>query len=153
KEEQPSIEALTLATQCMEEAFEVNPSVRDRLDRVLATTAGDDARCLLAQQRLKLRIRKLFRNEDRCLLDDSLITCAEYQLFLDDMLLSGINLMPEHWQTRGYLSEMATKPVSGVRASDATAFCLWLTDREDKDCTFRLPLMSEASWNPVRLVT
>lgn len=152
KDEHPSIEALTLATQCMEEAFEVKPHLRDQLDRVLATTAGEDARRLLAQQRLKLRVRKLMRNEDRWLVDDSLLTCAEYQLFLDDQRSADMDLTPEHWPTGAYLSDRATKPVDGVRSSDARAFCAWLTDREDRGCTFRLPTENEASAEPLRLV-
>lgn len=152
QDEQPSIEALTLATQCMEEAFEINPELRDRLDRVLATAAGGDARRLLAQQRLKIRLRKLYQNEERCLSDDSLVTCAEYQLFLDDFASSGSDLTPEHWPAPGYLSEIATKPAQGIRASDALAFCAWLTNREERDCLFRLPTKAEAASNPIRVV-
>jgi NACHT domain len=150
--DRPSIEALTLATQCMDEAFEVDPQLANRLERVLSATKAQDVQRLVAKQRLKLRVRKLMRSDESFLLDDSLVTVAEYQLFLLDMAAKGAyRFGPDHWSGDDYLSESAARPIEGVRGTDAEAFCTWLTEREANDCAFRIPDLGEAMANPLLL--
>lgn len=151
--DRPSIEALTLATQCMEEAFEVDPALAQRLEHVLSTAKTQDIQRLLAKQRLKLRVRKLMRSDETSLLDDSLVTVAEYQLFLNEMSAKGLQMGPDHWTADDYLSDNAAKPIEGIRGSDAETFCRWLTEREANDCTFRIPTLSEALANPLILAS
>jgi energy-coupling factor transporter ATP-binding protein EcfA2 len=59
---EPTIEALTLAAGCMEEAFEVRPDLRHKLEAVLEEAHADGAKRLLGKQQLQLRLRRLLRN-------------------------------------------------------------------------------------------
>lgn len=151
--EQPTIEALTLATQCMEEAFEVNPDVALRLESVLSKAKALDAQRLLARQRLKLRIRKLMRSDETHLVDDSLVTSAEYLIFLDECSSNGVDRRPDHWISQEDDAENAARPIEGVRRGDAEAFCMWLSERESSGCLFRIPTFQETVASPLNLTS
>jgi len=81
--------------------------------------------------------------------DDTLITCAEYQLFLDEMRVQGKYHQPDHWASDQFPVGQARAPVLGVRYSDAEAFCAWLTQHEGGEWRFRLPTAEEAATRPL----
>ena len=85
----------------------------------------------------------MFRLDDNVYIDESLITCAEYQLFLDEMRALGHYHQPDHWQTHRFSSGQARQPILGVRLLDAQAFCTWLTEHEKGQWNFRLPTPEE----------
>jgi len=91
----------------------------------------------------------MLRIDDNTFIDTSLITCAEYQLFLDDMRAQGKYFQPDHWTECQFPAGHAHNPLLGMRPSDALAFCTWLTGREQGGWGFRLPTPEEASTYPL----
>lgn len=70
------------------------------------------------------------RIDENTYIDDTLVTCAEYQLFIDEMRTLGKYYQPDHWTSYQFPEGQAREPILGVRQSDAIAFCEWLTKRE-----------------------
>jgi hypothetical protein len=87
--------------------------------------------------------------DDRREIDLTYLTCAEYQLFLDDMLAQGEWRQPDHWTDCAFAKGQAGEPVCGMRYEDAIEFCKWLTRRQGGGAEFRTPFASEAEkWQP-----
>ncbi len=76
---------------------------------------------------------------DETALAASLVTCAQYQLFLDAQRLVGRFCQPDHWKAAAMPEDQGFRPILGVRASDAQAFCQWLTEQETQGWQYRLP--------------
>ncbi|MEM9274317.1 MAG: hypothetical protein AAGA80_15345 [Cyanobacteria bacterium P01_F01_bin.143] len=99
---------------------------------------------LAANVLLKRRLNKLVRIDNNVEIDLDFITCAEYQLFIDDMRQEGKNRQPDHWILERFPFGNAKKPITGVRAGDAEEFCQWLTQKESvSGFRYRLPSLSE----------
>lgn len=99
---------------------------------------------LAAQVKLTRRLKNLLRIDEATEIDMGYITCAEYQLFLDEKRENGENLQPDHWSDERFLPGDAKKPVVGVRVSDAEVFCEWLTQHyAAPGFRYRLPTVSE----------
>lgn len=74
--------------------------------------------------------------------NSKLITCAEFQLFLDE----NPDFAPDHWQEPRFPKGEGKKPLLGLTSSAAQAFCNWLTQREsDTGWFYRLPEIGELS--------
>lgn len=100
---------------------------------------------LAANVLLSRRLKNLLRIDDNVGIDMRYITCAEYQLFIDEKREAGENRQPDHWESYIFPSKDAKKPITGVRASDAEAFCEWLTHHHSlPGFRYRLPTLSEA---------
>jgi len=84
------------------------------------------------------------RIDENTHIDDTLVTCAEYQLFIDEMREQGKYYQPDHWTSYQFPEGQAREPVLGVRHSDAVAFSDWLTRRENIQWDYRLPTQAEA---------
>lgn len=101
---------------------------------------------LAANVLLARRLRNLVRVDENIEIDKYYISCAEYQLFIDEKLETGQNYQPVHWVSHKFSPGNATNPVAGVRASDAEEFCEWLTNRNlALDVRYRLPTPDEAN--------
>ncbi|HEX7679408.1 MAG TPA: NACHT domain-containing protein, partial [Thermoanaerobaculia bacterium] len=121
-----SATALALALECGEEARELRPDVRARLDQVLSDEVESpyvERRRIVAEALLARRLRSLVRLDDNRYIDDALITHAEYQLFLDELHGRREFRQPDHWTAYQYEAGSAKGPVVGVRPSDAEEFC------------------------------
>ncbi|NES19514.1 MAG: formylglycine-generating enzyme family protein [Symploca sp. SIO3E6] len=106
---------------------------------------------LAANILLSRRLKNLVRIDDHVEIDLSYITCAEYQLFIDEKRQAGVNRQPDHWQDYGFPLGDARKPITGVRASDAEEFCNWLTQQQSTlGFRYRLPTLAEAKENPAK---
>lgn len=69
-----------------------------------------------------------------------LITCAEFQLFLDE----NPYYTPDHWRESHFSKGNGKKPILGLTANAAQAFCAWLTQHEgDTGWIYRLPEIGE----------
>jgi hypothetical protein len=90
------------------------------------------------------------RIDENTYIDDTLVTCAEYQLFIDEMREQGKYYQPDHWIAYQFPNGEARKPIIGVRHSDAEAFCEWLTRRGDGEWKFRLPTQKDVDTFPVK---
>ncbi len=146
EDEHPSVPALTLAIECLEEAREVQPEVRTQLEDVLAQGVEDPnggRRRIVAEALLALRLRRMVRVDEDRYVDNSLITHAEYELFLDERRAQGKCHQPDHWSGHKFPPGQGRTPVVGVRPSDAIAFCQWLTQREPGEWRYRLPMAGE----------
>ncbi|MBN1139871.1 MAG: NACHT domain-containing protein [Anaerolineae bacterium] len=142
----PNIPALTLAIECQEEALRLQPALRHRLEKVLSegVESPDLARRrLIAEALLALRLRHMVRVDEDHYVDNTLVTHAEYEIFLAEKRSEGEFYQPDHWMDYQFSVGDGRKPVVGVRPSDATAFCAWLTRREGGEWRYRLPWADE----------
>ncbi len=92
------------------------------------------------------------RIDENTYIDDTLVTCAEYQLFIDEMREQGKYYQPDHWTSYQFPKGQAREPILGVRHSDAVAFCDWLTQRENQGWKYRLPTQEETTNFPINLL-
>jgi energy-coupling factor transporter ATP-binding protein EcfA2 len=136
-----SIDALTLALLCRNEALEIKPDISQQLEEMLAhglSHAAMESRRIISETLLNLRLRGMLRMDENKYVDDSLITNAEYQLFLDDMREGDEYCQPDHWLSYQFPDGEGRMPVLGVRPADAVAFCGWLTQRDKSGWSYRL---------------
>jgi len=91
----------------------------------------------------------MYRIDENTLIDKSLITCAEYQLFIDETRTQGKYFQPDHWSSFQFLAGQSQLPILGIRPSDAKAFCVWLTQRETGVWCYRIPTSAEAADYPL----
>lgn len=97
---------------------------------------------LAAEVKLKRRLKNLQRIDEKREIDQTFISCAEYQLFLDEMRMEDRFYQPDHWTEFHFPKGSALQPVAGVRAQDAKEFCTWLSQKENKK--YRCPTLTEA---------
>jgi hypothetical protein len=91
------------------------------------------------------------RIDENTYIDDTLVTCAEYQLFIDEMREHGKYYQPDHWTEYRFPKGRPQQPILGMRPSDAVAFCEWLTDRQE-GWNFRIPILEETQKFPVSTI-
>lgn len=82
-------------------------------------------------------------------LNENLVTCAEYQVFVNAMRGQDKYHQPDHWNAYKFPEGEADEPVLGVRPSDAVAYCTWLTGGEKDGWKYRLPTRREADRSPL----
>ncbi|WP_420065098.1 SUMF1/EgtB/PvdO family nonheme iron enzyme [Microcystis aeruginosa FACHB-524] len=98
---------------------------------------------------LKRRLNNLLRIDNNLFIDKSCITCAEYQLFIDEKRELGESYQPEHWKGYRFPPGYAQKPITGIRASDAEKFCEWLTQKQSElGFRYRIPTLTEIEEHP-----
>ncbi|MHB8595704.1 MAG: NACHT domain-containing protein [Ktedonobacteraceae bacterium] len=142
----PPASVLALIGACLEDADFFQPSLRVQIEHLLEGHLEDPnpaKRQIAAKARLRKRIRAMIALEKGTYIDTSLVTCAEYQLFLDAQQREGRYCQPDHWQTAAAPEGQSREPVLGVRATDARAFCQWLTENDQEGWLYRLPLQRE----------
>ncbi len=92
----------------------------------------------------------LLRIDENVEIDMSYITCAEYQLFIDEGLKANEHRQPDHWKSYRFPPGDAKKPITGVRSSDAKEFCEWLNQQQSVlGFKYRLPTLAEVEEYPV----
>jgi hypothetical protein len=143
----PSVDALVLAAECVvDEDAAIDPAVRARLEALLGEESGrGDAQRqrLLREVRLKLRLHRMARLGAAAYVSHTLLTNAEYQLFVDEVAQAGEFRHLDHWNAKCPRANEATWPAVGVRASDARRFCDWLSERDREGWRYRLPAVGE----------
>jgi len=146
-----TVQSLTLAAECLDVAQELDPELRQRAFEQLTEgmESNDPARRhIAAEVQLSRRLKLLHRIDERCEIDLSFLTCAEYQLFLDHKRAQGKHHQPDHWKDYRFSTNEGRSPIKGIRAEDAIAFCVWLTSRKGGSVRYRLPTPDEANKNP-----
>ncbi len=150
--EKPSVVALTIASDCLEEAAIIDPEVRRQLERTLHEGIESEDSLIArmaAEVKLALRLNRLFRVDDNVEIDLSNVTCAEYQLFIEDKLKEGSYRQPDHWKAVRFVKGEGALPVAGIRAGDAREFCEWLNQGHNlPGYRYRLPSPSEVAVRP-----
>jgi hypothetical protein len=147
----PTAAALSLAIQCLEEAHQVQPRLRELTEKILLQNAEDpdpEMRKIIAQALLSNRIKHLAALSPSISIDSKPLTNAEYQLFIDEMLWRGKgDFHPIHWSEKSFPPGTAHMPAFGLLPEDALAFCGWLTEVHagSGEWYFRLPLKHEVA--------
>ncbi len=148
-----SVPALVLALECKEEALSVQAETAKSLEDLLTSgleNADSQRRRVTAEAILARRLKQMVRLTGEIYVDSSLISCAEYQLFLD-LQARGSWHQPDHWEQTSFKAGLAQEPVLGIRCSDAQAFCAWLTQRESGIWQYRLPKAGEVKPENIHL--
>lgn len=143
------VPALMIAADCLDESRELDPLVRKATMNLLINDleSSEQARQQLAAEvQLSRRLNKSLQPiDERIKIDMGYVTCAEYQLFLEDMRNQGMYYQPDHWCSHRFPAGEARKPIAGVSLEDASAFCEWLTRRQSGGGgRYRLPRPDEA---------
>jgi energy-coupling factor transporter ATP-binding protein EcfA2 len=138
----------------LDEVAEVRPEIRRALlDKIEIGLEADDPEIseIAAHVKLSLRLNKALQPlDDHIFIDSSLISCAEYQLFIDAMREQGKNRWPLHWSGHHFATGHSSRPVTGMRMQDAQTFCRWLSARDGGlGYNYRLPARSEAAAKPL----
>lgn len=94
---------------------------------------------------LEQRVQRLLDSKEEIVVDNTLISIQEYQLFIADELACGQLRQPDHWMSPSNPIGLANDPITGIRPADAKSFCDWLTRRTSMKGQFRLPRQSEVS--------
>lgn len=136
-----SMTATLLAFECADEAGEVAPELRDRLDQLFASAFAPDVaidrRRQIAGALVAQHLRRLVPVGDGARVSVEPVTTALYWLFLQDH--------PEHLPDGcTELRPSVQTAVRGVRGSDALAFTAWVNDVLRGEAEFRLPTRPEA---------
>jgi hypothetical protein len=145
----PSAKALSLAIQCLEEAQQVKPELRETAERILLVYAEDaepEIRTIIGQALMSNRLKHLSALSPTIFIDTKLVTNAEYQIFVDDMLFRGSgDFHPVHWGQKSFPTGTAHQPVTGLSPDDSLAFCEWLTELHagSGEWYFRMPVKNE----------
>jgi predicted NACHT family NTPase len=122
----PSVDVMALAYDCLEECLRVDAKVRQqliqRLEDGLESTDPETFK-LAARVRLIRRFRNLVRINEELEIDNSYITCAEYQLFLDE---TRERCQPQYWRSNRFPAGDAKKTITDISWENAHRFCVWL---------------------------
>ncbi len=125
-----SISALALAYDCVEEGAEVDPNVRQALLNALEaglTSTNPEEFKLAVDVMLTRRLRRFIRVDDALQIDNSYVTWAEYQRYLENsevkaLLSTDMSPPLEKKVPTGQTSQ----PISGISREEANHFCAWL---------------------------
>ncbi|MFL7808335.1 MAG: NACHT domain-containing NTPase, partial [Anaerolineae bacterium] len=142
----PTPEALNLLVSCVRESKDLSHGVQRRFEGMLQVWIEDTdphRRQSAAEALLSLRLDRFGPDN----VAQHLVTHAEYQIFLDERRERGRYLQPDHWLDYRFPPGLGTRPVVGVRLSDAAAYCEWLTQRGDGAWHLRLPRVGEGKKN------
>jgi hypothetical protein len=138
----PTVKALTLAIECVEEARAVEATLRIAVNSIITSGVEDpdsERRRLAGETMLNLRLRSMIRLDDNRYIDDRLISVSEYQLFSDLQHAEGRLRQPDYWSSFTPPLRTTKDAVVGTRFSDALAFCSWLGERDSGGWLFELP--------------
>ena len=119
----PTRDSLSIAYDCAEEGKSLEPQTRARLEEFSLESADADIAQLAARVKLTRRLNQLLRLDDETQIDRSLISRAEYQLFLIEQgIWFGKDKTAKPW----YTPENPLRPETGISLNDALEFCRWL---------------------------
>lgn len=130
-----------LALECLNEADRISPATLNEIARIIRTGLQDiTARRIMQKALAEIRKERELRLNETKYVDTSLITHAEYQIFLFDHYDQNRFHQPDHWLDLQFAADNAVLPIVGIRAQDALAFCAWLNEQELTNAwRFRLP--------------
>ncbi|KYF57927.1 hypothetical protein BE08_25910 [Sorangium cellulosum] len=146
-----TVEALTLASECLEEAQRLEPTLRATAEQRLVDaleSADGYRRRLAAETLLNRRLRSFVSMDEERAIDPTYVTCAEYELFLNEAGLGDEHRRPSSWRSGGVPLGPAQAPLVGVPLKEAVTFVEWLNRRQGGEAVFRLPTSEEAARSP-----
>jgi hypothetical protein len=147
---EPTLASISLAVDCLEESREIDPAWRAKIDEFLQRGVEDedpDKFRLAAQTLLARRMQRFVNIAERVFIDSTLLTHAEYQLFLDEKRATSRHLQPEHWTRHRFMPGQGMTPICGILGAEAREFCEWLCQRTLY--RFSLPDLETSRENPL----
>ncbi len=147
--EKNTVGSLKLALDCAEEGLRIEPLVRQQLeDKLEAGLESSDEEIfkLAAEVKLAKRLSQFLRIDENREIDNIYITCAEYQLFLDESKKKRQERFP---------SGNAKEPKT-ANGWEAWQFCGWLSDKmnsqegQKEKYYYRLPTSTEVQDYPAK---
>jgi energy-coupling factor transporter ATP-binding protein EcfA2 len=143
-----SVEVLMLAIECNEEKLEAQAHVSLQVNEILDKGVEDpdpERRRIVAEALLSRRLQQMvYLHDDEVYVDTSLVTCTEYQLFLDNQLVQDYTYQPLHWQSNTFSPGESREPILGIQPRDAFTFCSWLSEPDAGAWHYRLPTKEES---------
>jgi hypothetical protein len=145
--------------QLLKQHYQHNERLIQELNQLIANSRTEKinpavSESQTAQTRLALRLEGLQPIDSHTQIDLEYLSCAEYQLFLDEMRQQHKYYQPDHWDGYHFPAATTNQPVTGLRGEDGQAFCEWLTRRQSQPgIRYRLPKLSEALKYQVDLPT
>ena len=149
----PTVNSLTLALDCLQERLKVEPAIREELEEMLEAgleSSEPQIAELAAEVKLSRRLNNLFKIDENLEIDTGYITCAEYQLFVNEWLYFGDR----------FQAGSAKKPITDMSYHNALGFCAWLSskaqwlgveNKEDRgNYYYRLPTATEVRDHPAK---
>ncbi len=125
--EKGTVNALKLALDCEEEGLRVDAEVRQQLrqkiDEALESNEAERFK-LAAEVILARRLSQFLRLDEGLEIDAGYVTCAEYQLFLDE------TRGEQEPYTKCFKAGDAKKPITGLSWEERYKFCQWLLDNK-----------------------
>ena len=138
---------LKLAYDCLQEGLNVRPALQQELELPIEAYLESYHPEIFrgaASLKLQTRLNRLLRANSSFALDNSYITCVEYQLFIDEKRKVGQYRQPDFWRDARFPPGASTEAIAGIRASDAEEFCEWLTRQfAGFGVRYRLPSRAE----------
>ncbi|MBG1261364.1 GUN4 domain-containing protein [Nostoc commune] len=151
----PSLDVWAVTYDCLEESLKVDVDVRQELIQRLEEgleSNDEDTFKLAVQVRLIRRLRNFIGINKKLEIDNIYITCAEYQLFIDETGETGNS---PYLQSNRFPVGDAKKNMTGISWENANRFCVWLKSWEknrestsqpnDSSFYYRLMTQEEAS--------
>jgi len=154
QEDPPKASALSLAIDCVAEAYKLEPLLREKFERIIdqsIESTKQEPRKLAGNAKLSSRLRWMTQIQDRVSIDNDLVTHVEYQIFLDELQNLGEYYFPDHWIENKFPDGHGKDPVLGIRPTDAQRFCEWLTQRDIWQSRYRIPQESENEAHPLQI--
>lgn len=146
-----TISALTLASDCLDEAQSLDETIRREAEQFLKAALDSpvaERRRLSAEVMLLRRVRTLLELDEERVLDSGYLTQAEYQLFIDEMRSKGSFVQPVHWSASHFVLGQGMQPVTGVALPDAAEFLKWLMSRVGRGL-YVFPKSEEVKAQPI----
>ena len=145
RDDPPKVETLVLALECREEMQEAEEGVRDRLDEIVEKGVEDPERWrVCAEAMLHMRLRNLVALDEKRSVDPSLLTNAEYQLFLDQKSSDPRRFEPLHWKGPRFEPGAGKSALGGADQWLGDLCCEWLNERDGAGGRYRLITDAEA---------
>ena len=121
-----TVAALKLALDCQEEGLIIKPEVRqqlrEKLDKGLESSEPEVFK-LAVEVKLAKRLSQVLRIDEERAIDNSYITCAEYQLFVNELQNS----------ESSFPGKNAKQPAIIENWSDAIDFCGWFSEKANSN--------------------
>ena len=143
------LEQLQLAIDCLEEALRVDVKIRKRLNNIIREGVDNPDpkwRNVIASALLFKRLRFMDRLDARRLIDNTLVSNVEYQIFLDQEAEKDQYYYPDHWIDNRFPTGTALDPIVGVRIDDVEEFFKWLVPKDIWRFQYRMPEEREITY-------
>ncbi|WP_181871237.1 NACHT domain-containing protein [Sphaerisporangium album] len=150
-----TVRALALAFDCADEARELSPDLRDRLESLLSSPTSESADAkdhsrLITAIKVNRALRDVIRMQEGTALCAHPVPTDLYRLFVEDAYAISPHHPPEHMATGGWPSPET--PITGLWPNDVTRFVDWLNSLSADGSTYRLPTTAELSDPAIRVV-